>query len=258
MKALRLSIVQDHLAWEQKQENLEHFSKILKPLKAETDLIILPEMFTTGFSMNAKKLAETMEGPTVQWLKKQSADLSAAVMGSCIIKENGNFFNRLLFVTPEGEIFHYDKRHLFSFANEHEYYTAGSQRVLISYNGWKIMPQICYDLRFPVWSRNTDDYDLLIYVANFPDKRRFAWQQLLTARAIENQVYTVGVNRIGLDGSDIEYSGDSICLDYAGQPVIEAGNEAVVKTVSLSYQAQHSFRRQFSFLPDRDIFEFKG
>ncbi|KAA3632908.1 MAG: amidohydrolase, partial [Bacteroidetes bacterium] len=212
MKALRLSIVQDHLAWEQKQQNLKHFSKVLSPLKGETDLIVLPEMFTTGFSMNAEKLAETMEGPTVQWLKKQAADLSAAIMGSCIIRDMGKFYNRLLFVTPEGKTFYYDKRHLFSFAGEHEYYTGGTHRILIPYKGWKIMPQICYDLRFPVWSRNTDDYDLLIYVANFPDKRRFAWQQLLTARAIENQVYTIGVNRIGLDENGIEYSGDSVCL----------------------------------------------
>ncbi len=258
MNALRLSIVQDHLLWEQKQENLEHFSKILSPLKGQTDLIILPEMFTTGFSMNAEKLAETMEGPTIQWLKKQATDLSAAIMGSCIIRDKGSFYNRLLFVTPEGETFYYDKRHLFSFAGEHQYYTAGTQRILIPYKGWKIMPQICYDLRFPVWSRNTDDYDLLIYVANFPDKRRFAWQQLLTARAIENQAYTVGVNRIGFDENGIEYSGDSVCIDYAGQPIVDAGREAVVKTISLSFDLQKSFRRRFSFLPDRDIFEFLG
>lgn len=257
MESLRLSFVQDHLLWERKQENLDHFARQITPLKGKTDLIILPEMFTTGFSMNARKLAETMDGPTVDWMKKQAADLSAAIMGSVIIEENGHFFNRLVFATPKGDLTCYDKRHLFSFAGEHDYYSAGQNRVLIEYRGWKIMPLICYDLRFPVWSRNTEDYDLLIYVANFPDKRRFAWSQLLTARAIENQVYTIGVNRIGEDGNGIEYSGDSRCFDYKGSVMADAVSEAVIKTVTLSYEAQQAFRKQFAFLPDRDLFEFK-
>ncbi len=255
MEVLRLSFVQDALVWEDKQKNLDYFGQKLTDLKELTDLIVLPEMFTTGFSMQAKKLAETMDGNTVQWLKKQAARLSSAIMGSCIIVEDGNYFNRLLFVTPQGNIHHYDKRHLFSFAGEHHHYTAGKERILIEYKGWKIMPLICYDLRFPVWSRNVDNYDLLIYVANFPDKRRFAWEQLLTARAIENQAYTVGLNRIGIDGKGIEYSGNSVCLDFSGDIVSHAKSEPIINTVALSYRAQQRFRDQFAFLPDRDIFE---
>jgi omega-amidase len=257
METLRFSFVQDHLAWEDKQKNFDHFDQKLAPLKGKTDLIVLPEMFTTGFSMNASQLAETMKGPTVHWMRRQAVKLSSAIMGSCILEESGNYYNRLLFVTPEGNIQYYDKRHLFSFAGEHNYYAAGKEKLLIDYKGWKIMPLICYDLRFPVWSRNTDNYDLLIYVANFPDKRRFAWEQLLTARAIENQVYTIGVNRIGTDGNGIEYSGNSQCLDYSGRIIADAGTEAAIKTVELSHEAQQSFRRQFAFLPDRDLFEFK-
>jgi predicted amidohydrolase len=258
MEVLRLSFVQEDLFWEDKQKNLNYFDQKLTTLKEVTDLVILPEMFTTGFSMQAKELAETMDGTTVQWLKKQAARLSSAIMGSCIIVEGDNYYNRLLFVTPEGNIHHYDKRHLFSFAGEHHHYTAGKDRLLIDYQGWKIMPLICYDLRFPVWSRNTDYYDLLIYVANFPDKRRFAWEQLLTARAIENQAYTVGVNRIGKDGKGIEYSGNSQCIDYSGWMLSDAESKSIVKTIELSYSAQQSFRRQFAFLPDRDMFEIKS
>lgn len=252
MENLRITLVQSNLFWEDKNANLKHFESLLKPLAKQTDLIILPEMFTTGFSMNTLKLAELMSGTTVKWLKKQANLLSAAIIGSCIITESGQYYNRLIWVEPNGSIQYYDKRHLFSFANEHEHYTAGEKHLLVEYKGWKIMPLICYDLRFPVWSRNTVDYDLLIYIANFPEKRSFAWKQLLTARAIENQAYTIGVNRIGEDGKGIAYAGDSCLLAFSGKTLLDLKDKEIINTISLSYTEQQDFRKQFAFLQDRD------
>ena len=252
MENLRITLVQSSLFWEDKHANLKHFETLLKPLAKQTDLIVLPEMFTTGFSMNTLDLAESMSGATVKWLQKQADLLSSAIMASCIISDNGQYYNRLIWVEPDGEIQYYDKRHLFSFANEHQHYTAGEKHLLIKYKGWKIMPLICYDLRFPVWSRNTLDYDLLIYIANFPQKRRFAWKQLLTARAIENQAYTVGVNRIGEDGKGIAYAGDSRLLSFSGETLLDLKSKEHITNITLSYTEQQVFRKQFAFLQDRD------
>jgi predicted amidohydrolase len=256
MNDLRVSLVQSDLFWEDPKRNLKQFEKKISSLKGETDLIVLPEMFTTGFSMKAEHLSETMDAATVSWAKEQAKLLGAAIMGSFIVKEAGKYYNRLLFVEPDGTLAYYDKRHLFSFAGEGDYFTSGEAQLIVNYKGWKIMPLICYDLRFPVWSRNTQSYDLLIYVANFPGKRRFAWKQLLTARAIENQTYTVGVNRIGVDGKDISYSGDSCLLDYSGQPLYDLEDQEIITTATLSYQKQQDFRDQFAFLQDGDFFDF--
>ncbi len=198
---MKVTIIQTHLAWEDKTANLEHFSAHLSALAEATDLIVLPEMFSTGFSMQPERLAEPMDGPTVQWMRAKAADTNAAMVGSLMVREGDCYYNRLVWMFPDGTLQHYDKRHLFSYGTENEHYTAGTNQLLVNWKGWKICPLICYDLRFPVWSRNTMGYDLLLYVANWPERRSLAWNALLAARAIENQSYTVGVNRIGADGN---------------------------------------------------------
>lgn len=254
---LRISIVQHHLHWENIEANLNEFDQLIKPLQNQTDLIILPEMFTTGFSMNPRALAEKMDGPSVNWMKEKAAQLNAVLCGSLIIEDNGQFFNRMLCLFPDGTTSVYDKRHLFTLAKEHEHYSPGSKRLIIYVKGWKIMPLICYDLRFPVWSRNDLDYDLLFYAANWPKPRRNAWKTLLQARAIENQVYTIGVNRIGEDGTGAIYTGDSCLVDYTGEPRFTASQEPAVFTTTLSYEAQQKFRNKLQFLSDKDVFEIK-
>ncbi len=252
--SLRVSLIQTYLHWENKQLNFKHLHDLITPLINQTDLVVLPEMFTTGFSMNAATLAETMDGPTMQWLREQAQRTGAVVTGSFIAEEANRYFNRLVWMRPDGSYATYDKRHLFTYANEQQHYTAGQQRLIVAWKGWSICPLICYDLRFPVWSRNTDAYDLLLYVANFPERRRSAWNALLVARAIENQCFTIGVNRIGEDGNGIRYSGDSVVLDYAGQALCQMSYIEQVCTLSLSYADLRDFRRQFAFLPDRDQF----
>ena len=252
---LKVSLVQTHLHWNQKEENLRQLTAKLESLQDQTDLVVLPEMFTTGFSMDAAAMAESMRGPTVTWLKKQAEKINAAVTGSFICEEHGKFYNRLVWVTPDGALATYDKRHLFTLAKEHHYYTPGKERLVVSWRGWKICPLICYDLRFPVWSRNTEAYDLLIYVANWPEPRRNAWSSLLVGRAIENQSYTIGVNRVGKDGKDMNYSGDSALVDYAGEELIKLTQQENIVTARLSFEAQQVFRRKLQFLPDRDQFE---
>ncbi len=254
MEQLRVTLVQSFLYWEDKTANFRQFEQKLAPMVGQTDLVVLPEMFTTGFSMNAAALAENMQGSTMQWLRTQAAQLNAVVTGSFIAEDNGRYYNRLVWMLPDGEYAVYDKRHLFTYAQEHQHYAAGQQRLLVQWRGWKILPLICYDLRFPVWSRNTEDYDLLLYVANFPERRSYAWKSLLIARAIENQAYTIGVNRVGKDGNDIYYAGDSMILDYAGQPLYQLSHLEGVFTTSLSYTAQQKFRQRFAFLQDRDTF----
>lgn len=264
---MRVSIVQSPLAWENPAANRQMFAEKLSPLKGQTDLVVLPEMFTTGFSMFAEKLAEPMDGPTMSWLQRLANDLDAAISGSFICTEDGNFYNRLFFVRPAGQIECYDKKHLFSLAGENEHFTAGKKRLIVDWRGWRICPLICYDLRFPAWSRNTPGtfltgltpyYDLLIYVANWPISRAHHWRTLLSARAIENQSYVVGVNIVGSDGNGLEYSGDSMVVDYSGQPLtkIPDGRETI-ETVTLSIENMHSFRQQLPFLSDADTFEFK-
>lgn len=251
---LRVSLLQADLVWEDKTRNLKNFEKKLGTLGTASDLIILPEMFTTGFSMNAAALAEPMDGTAMEHLEKWSALTQAVVTGSFIAVEEGHYFNRLVWMSPDGSYQTYDKRHLFTLADEHLTYTAGSKKLLVDLKGWKVCPLICYDLRFPVWSRNVEQYDLLLYVANFPAKRAAAWRALLSARAIENQVYTIGVNRVGTDGKGHYYSGDSGLIDFEGQTLYRAAHLEDVFTTELSYAEQLGFREKFAFLNDRDQF----
>ncbi len=254
-KDLQVALVQKNLLWEDKDANLLQFETVLQQITPSTDLVILPEMFSTGFSMNAEALAEDMDGPTVQWLRNMARKYQFVLTGSIIIEVNKRYYNRLVWMRPNGQYSIYDKRHLFTFSGEHLTYTAGQEHLLVEINGWKVMPLICYDLRFPVWSRNKTDYDLLIYVANFPEKRRDAWKSLLIARAIENQAYTVGVNRVGVDGNNHSYSGDSMIIDYNGQTLSSAAYIENIQYATLSYADQQVFRTKFAFLNDRDEFE---
>ncbi len=256
MSQLRVTIVQAALAWEDASANRAAFAQLLDPSTLQTDLVVLPEMFTTGFSMDAARLAEPANGPTLHWMRQQAIRLGAVICGSYIAEEGGSYFNRLVWMPPEGDWSTYDKRHLFSYAQEDAHYTAGTKRLLVEYHGWRILPLICYDLRFPVWSRNTDDYDLLIYIANFPARRRKAWTSLLTARAIENLSYTVAVNRVGADGNEIGYTGDSGIIDYSGEWIAHFVDAPAVHTVTLEQSAQQQFRRRYGFLADRDRFQF--
>lgn len=254
MENLRVTLIQSSLYWENKTANLNQFAERLAPLAGHTDLVILPEMFTTGFSMNPTQLAERMDGITMQWLTQQAKTLKAVITGSFIAEVAGKFYNRLVWMRPDGSYEVYDKRHLFSYADEHLHYSAGTQRLVVDWHGWRICPLVCYDLRFPVWSRNSEDYDVLIYIANFPEQRSYAWKSLLIARAIENQAYTLGVNRIGKDGNDIYYSGDSCLIDFAGQVIHQVSQLDNIFTTTLSRTSLMDFRRRFAFLQDRDSF----
>ena len=212
-------------------------------------------MFTTGFSMEPQPLAETMEGPTMEWLQQQAAELDAAIAGSFIVEALGTYFNRLVFMQPDGTFDFYDKRHLFTLAGEDTHYQAGKTRLEVVYKDWKICPLICYDLRFPVWSRNTNNYDLLLYLANWPEMRRLHWQRLLAARAIENQVYTVGLNRIGQDGNDYPYVGDTSVISFSGEVLFHVSQVEDVHTITLNKADQAAYRKKLAFLEDRDRFK---
>lgn len=253
---LNTALIQTELVWEDPQSNRSMLEDKLKTLGSKVDLIILPEMFTTGFSMNPATCFETMDGESLKWLKQMASKLNAAICGSLIIKESGRFYNRFVFVDPDGSVTHYDKRHTFTLAGEDKAYSPGNQKVILSYMGWKICPLICYDLRFPVWSRNTEDYDLLIYVANWPDKRVLAWDTLLRARAIENLVYTIGVNRVGHDGEQIDYSGHSAVYDPLGNMLSFSEKDEILLT-TLTKSAILKYRNQLRFLQDRDQFTVK-
>lgn len=257
MSDLRTTIVQTDISWEAVDENLQQLESKLATLSGQTDLIVLPEMFTTGFSMQPEGLAEAPKGRTFGWMQRQAVKLQAAVTGSLIVRENDRYYNRLYWVKPDGSHHTYDKRHLFTLAGEHHHYASGEERTLINYRGWRVLPLICYDLRFPVWSRNTVDYDLLIYVANWPTPRSLHWRQLLCARAIENQAYTIGVNRVGYDGNDHHYRGDSCIIDYAGQHLAQLALSEQIVTCTLDLEAQQSFRQKLAFLDDRDKFVMK-
>ena len=261
MNDLRITICQQPLHWENRKKNLDMWENLLPALKGETDLVILPEMFTTGFTMNVAALAEPLHGPTYQWMRNMATELRAAITGSFICSEpgieSGQYFNRLVWMNPDGTSFHYDKRHLFGFAGEHWHFSSGHQRITIALKGWRICPLICYDLRFPVWSRNTpdDSYDLLLYVANWPEVRSGAWKTLLAARAHENQCYVSGVNRIGLDGEKIPYSGDSMVIGPRGEILAAiAPHEAALNTVTLNMEDLVEFRQKFQVLKDADRF----
>lgn len=252
---LRVSIVQSHLHWENPVANRAQFTELILPLANQTDLIVLPEMFTTGFSMNVPELAELETGPSVKWLIEMSKNSNAAITGSLMIKEGSAFYNRLFFVTPDGNYTTYDKKHTFTLAGEHQVFTAGEKRITIDYLGFKICPLICYDLRFPVWARNTTGYDILLYTANWPEKRVNAWDALLKARAIENMSYCIGVNRIGLDGNNHKYVGHSAVYDALGIQISTTNNEKdFIETVRLEKKHIDVTRAQLQFLNDADDF----
>ena len=260
---LRVSLVQGETRWHDPAANRDYYGRLMAPLHGTTDLVVLPETFTSGFSNEAIGNAETMEGPTVAWIREQAARLDAAVTGSVQLKTEAGVFNRMLFATPDGAVAHYDKRHLFSFAKEHERYAAGFERVVVAWKGWRILLQVCYDLRFPVFSRNRfdatqagqADYDLALYVANWPSARAYPWKTLLRARAIENLCYVVGVNRVGTDGNGLHYSGDSAVVDFLGHPLSEAADEEVVATMLLQAVPLLEHRARFPALLDADGFD---
>lgn len=252
---LKVAIVQSVLDWEQPEQNRKRFEAWFEQIQPGTDLVILPEMFTTGFSMNASGLAEPMDGPTVNWMQQMAKTYSVAVCGSLIIEASGSFYNRLLFVLPNGQYHCYDKRHTFTLAGEHKVYASGENRLILEYKGWRICPLICYDLRFPVWARNNQNYDLLIYTANWPNKRVAAWDALLKARAIENMTYCIGVNRVGLDGNNHLYTGHSAAYDALGEKISKNHQEEEwLETLGLSKQALIEARERLQFLEDQDQF----
>ncbi len=255
---MKIALIQSHLFWENPGENRNYFENKIRAIDGKVDLIVLPEMFSTGFTMNPYHLAETMQGKTISWLKNLALEIESAITGSLIIEENGKYFNRLVFVFPDQKVEFYNKRHLFSLAKEQKAYTPGKEKLIVNYKGWKICPLICYDLRFPVFSRNQENYDLLIYVANWPTPRIEAWKSLLKARAIENMVYTIGVNRIGEDGNKHFYPGQSQILDYLGNEMIETSAVEEVFIVKIDINEQLKARRKFGFLKDQDSFSVYG
>jgi omega-amidase len=259
MSSLTLTLIQTNLYWEDKQANLAMFEEKIKGIKEKTEIVVLPEMFTTGFSMNPEELAEIMDGATVQWMKKITAQKRIILTGSLIIKEGNNFFNRLIWMLPNGEYGCYDKRHLFAYADEDQHYTSGNKRLITSVKGWKINLLVCYDLRFPVWARQQTqeepEYDLLIYVANWPERRIHAWKTLLQARAIENQCYVVGVNRTGNDGKNIYYNGESMVVNAMGEILYHKVQEENVFTITLQKDSLEEIRNKFPFWKDADQFK---
>lgn len=252
---LNLSLVQADLVWEDKSANLERLEAMISGIEQRREVVLLPEMFSTGFSMSPASLAEGMDGTTVQWMKAMAAKYRCILAGSIIIEEEGNYYNRLIWMQPDGQSGHYDKRHLFAFAGEDQHYSPGSRRFIASVKGWKICLNICYDLRFPVWARNQGgEYDVLVYVANWPAKRSLAWKALLQARAIENQCYVAGVNRVGTDGSGLSYKGESSVFDPLGELLTPQHDQPAVHTVTLSRQSLDDIRSSLPFLKDADRF----
>ncbi len=256
MLDLKISLLQTTLLWEDPNGNRMILEEQLKPLrKGSTDVIILPEMFSSGFTMNAERVAESMNGSSVGWMKAMAKRKNAAVCGSLVIREGNKFFNRFIWAQPDGKHKQYDKRHLFRMAGEHKTYAAGQKRLVIEYKGWRIFPQVCYDLRFPVWSRNNVNYDLLIYVANWPERRRSAWKSLLPARAIENQSYLAAVNRVGKDGKDIPYAGDSIAYGPGGELLTDIEPyKGSLTTIRLRKSILKDARESFPVAKDADRF----
>jgi omega-amidase len=258
---LRVTLVQTNLHWHDAGANHEQFSRLLANVHGATDLIVLPEMFTTGFTMAAEEVAEPPNGPSTEWMRKIARDTGAVVTGSVVTRDGDAYFNRLIWMQPDGDYRTYDKRHLFRMGREHEHYRAGTEQLQVTLQGWNIRPLVCYDLRFPVWSRNRigtpDGYEVLIYVANWPERRRYPWATLLRARAIENLSYCIGVNRIGADATGVAYSGDSAALDFMGQPLTEPSESEFVTTVTLDYAALQSFRGKFAAYLDADDFALR-
>ena len=257
MTNLSVSILQYNIVWEDKQANFHKIGNLIQQIDS-SDLLILPEMFSTGFSMNVSAMAEPMDGYSVEWMQNQAMTQNIALCGSLIIRENDNYFNRLVFVFPDGSLIKYDKRHLFTMGDENRSYSSGNDRLIVEYKGFRILPLICYDLRFPVWSRNRQDFDLMVYVANWPAPRRKAWKTLLKARAIENQSYLVAANRTGTDANGIVYCGDSFSIDAKGKITgrLQKNEEGII-TEKFSLESLHRFRRNFPVLDDTDQFDLR-
>lgn len=275
MSTLTISTIQSNLFWEDKTANLQMLQKKIDSIEEKTEIVILPEMFSTGFSMNAGQLAETMDGETVEWMKMVSNKNGIVLTGSVMIEEAGKYFNRLIWMLPNGQYGYYNKRHLFAYGEEDQHYSAGNKRLIASVKGWKINLQVCYDLRFPVWARQqvnripaapdasqkpfdsakgNAEYDVLIYVANWPERRSHAWKTLLCARAIENQCYVIGVNRVGDDAKNIHYSGNSLVIDPMGQVLYHMADDEDINTITLSKEKLEEVRTKFPFLNDADDF----
>lgn len=262
MSTLTITTIQSNLIWEEKSANLRLLEQKIIGIEEKTEIVVLPEMFSTGFSMKPEMLAETMDGETVEWMKRVSRENSIVLTGSIIIKEDGNYFNRLIWMLPNGQYGRYDKRHLFAFGEEDKHYSPGSKRLIASVKGWKINLLVCYDLRFPVWARQKKseagaEYDVLIYVANWPERRSHAWKTLLCARAIENQCYVVGVNRVGTDAKNILYSGNSLVIDPLGQVLYHMADEEDVNTITLQKEMLEDVRSKFPFWKDADSFNIE-
>jgi predicted amidohydrolase len=266
MSSLIITTIQTNLHWEDKPANLQMLEEKINGIKEKTEVVVLPEMFSTGFSMKPELLAETMEGETLQWMKRIAAEKKIILTGSFIIEEGGNYYNRLIWMLPNGQYGIYDKRHLFAFTGEDKHYTAGTKRLIASAKGWKINLLVCYDLRFPVWSRQTPlsdrrgvggeaEYDVLIYVANWPEKRIHAWKTLLQARAFENQCYVIGVNRAGDDGNGIHYTGNSMVVDPMGEVLYQKKDEEDIFTITLDKGHLNAVREKFPFWKDADEFK---
>ena len=264
MSSLTVTLIQTELHWENKEANLSMLEKKIRNLQPPQQVVVLPEMFSTGFSMRPETLAEPMTGPTVKWMKELAATKKIILTGSLIIEEGGRYFNRLIWMLPNGQCGYYDKKHLFAFGEEDKHYTAGTERFIASVNGWKVALMVCYDLRFPVWARQQNEpgeefeYDLLIYVANWPQRRSHAWKSLLVARAIENQSYVVGVNRVGTDGKGIFHSGDSMLIDPLGEVLFHKEDDEAVFTGTLHKAQLQQVRARFPFWRDKDRFVVVG
>lgn len=263
MSKLTITLVQTALSWEDKEANLRQLEEKIEGIREKTELVVLPEMFSTGFSMRPELLAEPMDGPTVTWMKRIAAQKKIILTGSLIIEEGSHYYNRLIWMLPNGSFGYYDKRHRFAYAGENEHYTAGHRRVIASVNGWKVNLLVCYDLRFPVWSRqqpahpDPTEYDLILYVANWPERRNHAWKTLLQARAIENQAYVAGVNRVGNDGNNIYHSGDSMLIDPLGEVLWHKEKEEAVFTYTLQKEKLEEIRTRFPFWRDADPFSIE-
>jgi len=254
---LRVAIIQSDLVWENPKQNRKNFTEKIDNINQEVDLIVLPEMFSTAFTMNAPEVAETMDGKSVLWMQKLASETNAAIVGSIIVSEANKYYNRLLFVEPSGTITYYDKRHTFTLAGEDKVFSAGSKKLIMDYKGWKICPLVCYDLRFPVWARNTENYDVLLYVANWPKPRILAWDTLLKARAIENMSYCIGVNRVGVDNEQNEYCGHSAVYDILGNNITTLKpNKEHIEIATLERSQVNFYRNKLKFLQDMDSFTF--
>ncbi|MFM9945842.1 MAG: amidohydrolase [Bacteroidia bacterium] len=257
---LRIALIQPDTVWENKEDNLNHLTLQIDKLRDEhpvVDIIVMPEMFSTGFTMNPAPFAETMEGATIEWMREIAAENELVLCGSIILEEKNKYYNRFVFVKPNGDIDFYDKKHLFGYAGENENYSAGNKRVTLEYKGWKINPFVCYDLRFPVWCRNTNEADVMLFVANWPESRLAHWQKLLPARAIENQCFVVGVNRVGLDFNNYKYTGQSCAIDPLGNTITAMNDHAGYTLFKIEKAIISGIREKIPFWKDGDTFEIK-